>query len=135
MHSDAGRPSGCPPEGAVPESGSFYRLSAPRHSPGDSTTEDSWVLPLNTRKGPHYGNSSRCGAHAFSLFRDLESLRQARELNAWAARKSIAMVDLDEDHGLVLDTPSEVGDSHCDWWPEPPSRVPDATIVESRHDR
>lgn len=119
----------------MPEAGAFYRLAAPRHAPGEPTTHDSWVLPVNRKPSARAANPSECSNHGHSMFRSIESLQRARALSFWARAKSIAKVALDGHHGLVLDSPSALGDSHCDWWPEPSHWVPDATIVEARSDR
>ena len=125
-------PAGCPPDGHIEPQGTFYRLAAPRHQPGDPTEDDSWVPPLHTRTSELYESKDACEAFAFSLFDNLQVLLDARDHTPWARRKSIARVDLAPGMGGLVPSESDVGQGHYDWWPEPPDFVPVAETVEAR---
>lgn len=122
-------PANCPPDGHADSDGTFYRLCEPRHDVGEPTAKGSWRKPYKM-KGPHFGRTDECGAHAYSLFQDLEVLRAARDLNPWAASKAIAEVELTPGMGRILETPSEVAEGHWDWWPTPIDLVPAAVVIE-----
>lgn len=123
-------PANCPPDGHQETDGTYFRLCEPRHDVGAVAEKGSWRKPYKL-KGPHFGRTDMCEAHAFSIFQDLEVLRTARELNPWAARKAIAQIDLAPGMGRILETPSEVAEGHWDWWPAPIDLVPTAIVVEA----
>ncbi len=66
-------PPDCPPDGHQDSEGTYYRLCESRHSVGEVPAKGSWRKPYKV-KGPHYGRTDLCEAHAFSIFRDLNVL-------------------------------------------------------------
>jgi hypothetical protein len=118
-------PDGCPPAGHQASEGTFYRLAEPRHQPGDKTGLESWVLPVNNPKSKAcFGQKACCSCFGFSLFGSVEVLHDARKILRWARKKSIARVDLLPSMGRILETHSDVGPTHFDWWPSPSDLVP-----------
>lgn len=87
------------------------------------------MLPVETRTSPSYQQFDDCGAYAFSIFSELDDLVKARGIIAWAKKRSIIRVDLTPDMGVVLKTPSPVGDSHHDWWPTEGNEAPESEVV------
>ena len=131
MTSGVDLPADCPPLGHKAADGTFYRLAEKELQPGDKAGKGSWRKPYKVR-GPSLGKTDVCGAHALSLFKDLEVLREARALSPWAAGKSIAQTVLTPTMGRVLETPSPFAESHHDWWPNPDDFVPDADVIEAQ---
>lgn len=124
-------PPGCPPDGHEPAQGAFFRLTRATLDVGDEPVED-WRLPLDTKSSEAYQQVDNCLAYAYSLFKDLADLLKARESVPWARKKTIAQVDLEPDMGRVLQTESDLGPSHHDWWPSRNDLVPPATVIEGR---
>lgn len=125
-------PDGCPPEGQIPANGTFYRLSRPSAKLGDILPKEAWVLPVDTKTSESYQKYDQCSAHAFSICAELDDLVLARQLVPWASKKSIVRLELTPDMGVVLKTPSPVGDSHHDWWPSVGNEAPRAEVVEEQ---
>lgn len=115
---DASMPGACPPAESGPVEGTFYRLAEPHLSIGSTTAKGSWRKPHKV-KGPHFQRVDLCAAHAFSIFKSLEAIQEARKISPWAAKKSLASVDISSDMGNVVETPSDVADTHYDWWSSP----------------
>lgn len=125
-------PDDCPPVGHLPAEGTFYRLSRPSAKLGETLVSTDWVLPVDTKKSDCYQNYGVCECYAFSIFAELEHLLEARKFVGWAKKKSIARLDLTPDMGVVLKTPSDVGESHHDWWPTEGHEAPPAVVVEEQ---
>ena len=126
-------PEGCPPDGHEAAVGTFYRLAEPHHQPGEKTGPESWVLPVNFPKSKQcFGQVDRCGCYGHSLFGDVQVLHDARQILRWARKKSIARVELQPTMGRILETHSDVGPTHFDWWPTPLDLVPDAEVIEGQ---
>lgn len=124
-------PPGCPPESASPVVGTFYRLVLGRHREGETAEADSWVLPVNNKKSGCYQRTDQCACLAFSIFSNIDDLVNAQQLVAWARKKAIAQLSLDAEMGIADKTPSEIGDSHHDWWPGTDA-VPVAVVVREK---
>lgn len=62
------------------------------------------------------GNPSRvCRGHGLSVMRSIEDAISLKKRAS--GYKAIAVGNLSEDHGVVLDTPSDAHQSHVTWWP------------------
>lgn len=112
MSSARALPEGCPPSGHIPANGTFYRLTWPSAKLGDVLPKEAWVLPIDTKTSDSYQRYDQCEAYAFSICAEIDDLINARRLIPWARKKSISRLDLTPDMGVVLKTPSPVGDSH-----------------------
>ena len=122
-------PEACPPPSSAPTEGVFYRLTEPQLSPGNIPLKGSWRKPYKSR-GEYYGRTDVCEAHAFSVFGSLEAIQEARKINPWAAKKSLAKVEILPTMGNVLETASDLADSHHDWWSSPYNLVPESVVIE-----
>ncbi len=123
------RPPGCPPATAAPPDGTFFRLVSGKLRVGEAPGDGEWVLPVSKPKGECAGATDRCDCHAHSVFADVDDLRRARTWSQWVRSKAIASLQLRSDMGLIEASPSDIGDSHNDWWPingDPP----EALVVE-----
>lgn len=110
-------PARCPPDDARPLEMTAYRLAAPSHEVGGSTTDSDWQLPHQKRKGECAGKISVCDCHAHSVFADLDELLRASALVPWIRKKSIARVEIGLADGDLVKSPTDIGESHHDWWP------------------
>lgn len=126
----AGLPDGCPPDEAEPPHGEFFRLSRRNLAEGDVSAQEDWMLPHQNLKGDCAGDADRCECHAYSLFVDLDDLHAARRASPWFRKKSVAKIELVPAMGQILATPTELMNSHHDWWPTANVGVPAATVVE-----
>ena len=125
-------PDGCPPTGIEPPSGSYYRLAKPSAELGASLELEDWVLPLDTKTSAAYQQFDQCDAYAYSVFADVNDLHLARESVPWTRKKSIVRVDLGPDMGRTLPTPSPIGETHRDWWPNEGDVPPPNEVIEGR---
>lgn len=132
MATDGRLPDGCPPAGCEPPSGAFFRLAKPSAAIGAALERQDWVLPLDTRTSDVYQKHDVCGAYAYSVFADLGDLQRARESVPWTRKKSIVRVDLSPDMGRALQTPSPLGETHHDWWPNDYESLPPTEVIEGR---
>lgn len=85
---DASMPDACPPPESAPRGGIFYRLAEPHLSIGSAPAKGSWRKPHKGR-GPYYARVEICEAHAFSVFKSLDAIQDARRISPWAAKKSL----------------------------------------------
>lgn len=122
-------PAGCPPEGYIPADGVFYRLSWPSGKLGQTLPDESWVLPLDTKTSDMFQQFDECDAYSFSICSELDDLIKARTILGWAKKKCIVRLRLTPEMGVVLKTPSPVGDSHHDWWPSEGNEAPPSEVV------
>lgn len=129
MTSARGLPEGCPPEGHVAPDGTFYRLTRGNLLVGEAPSDDEWRLPVD-KPGPAYRQYDECDAYAHSVFGDVDVLLRARVSVPWTRKKSIARLALAPEMGRILETPSELGPTHHDWWPSSDGLAPQAVVVE-----
>lgn len=129
MTSARGLPAGCPPDGNTAPNGTFYRLTRRGLQVGETPSDDEWHLPVDKR-GPAYKQYDQCDAYAHSIFRDVDVLLRARVWVPWTRKKSIARLALAPEMGRILETPSELGPTHHDWWPSSHDLVPAAVVIE-----
>lgn len=132
MPSASDLPAGCPPEGNSPAEGVYYRLTAGDLQKGEQPPNSDWVLPVNKKKGDCAGRVDKCSCYAHSVFTSIDVLRRAREFSPWVRKKSIARVELSPSDGVVLETPSEIGEGHHDWWPSYDGSPISAVVVEAK---
>lgn len=127
-------PDHCPPSGHVDGEGDFYRLTNAGLAVGDCPPAADWTLPIDKRASEAYQRTDRCDAYAHSIFTDIEVLRNARRALGWARRKTISRVTLSPGTGRLIESPSDLGDGHRDWWPDPLDYIPPCVVVEARED-
>lgn len=121
-------PEACPPPDSEPGQGVFYRLGEKHLKVGDVPGKGTWRKPYKA-KGPNYGRSDVCEAHAFSIFESLNSIQGAREISPWAAGKSLARVEVSPEMGNLLETQS-IADSHYEWWSNPYNLIPESVVID-----
>ena len=124
-------PEGCPPEGAQPMEGTFYRLANKALDVGEPTDEASWLRPYQTRGTPYYKKPELPEAHGLSLFADLDDLHRALAFSPGMRKKSVAEVTITTNDGDLLHSPIEGGKTHHDWWTAPYDLIPKARVIEA----
>ena len=130
MSEELGFPDTCPPGDAQSADGVFYRLAARNLSVGDHPTSQDWQLPVHKRKGACAGDFDQCVCWSHSLFSDMQDLLDAAKTSDWVRKKSIARIELTPGMGLVDKTPSDIGDSHHDWWPSSKFGLESCVVVK-----
>jgi len=121
-------PGDCPPSSAQEPQGAFFRLVSGSLREGEVAGDGDWILPAMKTKGDCAGVTDRCECFAHSLFEDADDLLRAREQIAWARRKAIAEIELTPEMGVIEASPSDLGDSHHEWWPAD-NQVPQSQVV------
>nr|AXV46660.1 hypothetical protein pA58H3_p45 [Arthrobacter sp.] len=117
---------------AVPAEGTVYRLTTGKLKLNATASDNDWILPISKSSGectlPEANKRRECYGH--SVFTELQELLNAQKSIPWARKKSISSVSLT--CGWVESTPSSMGASHHDWWPEPLNHIPTATCVSEK---
>ena len=101
-------PENCPPEDADVSSGSAYRMVK-----GDPSPED--FLSFRELK-PDKAYPSECIASGLSVYTDAEGIRRLRSRVPRFRKMNVAIGKLDENHGKMKNTPSNMHESHHTWW-------------------
>jgi hypothetical protein len=123
-------PDECPPINATARTGDFYRLTSNHLKRGEIAPANDWILPYQKSAGECAGKIESCACHAHSLMTDPSDYVSGCSLSPWMRRKSLALVTLDRTMGVILETPSDLVDSHVDWWPSTQSLFPHAEVIE-----
>lgn len=123
-------PKDCPPPQAQPPSGRYYFLARKSAACGDTLGRPDWILPKDKPKGELAGRPDVCAAWAYSLFVDSGTLLRARSREPWVRKKCIAVIELSEADGVVLESSSSLGEGHHDWWPADYDADLGGTVVE-----
>ena len=82
-------PPNCPPEGHDEPDGEYYRYAPGHLGVGDDLPDEDWVLPVNKR-GPHFGHTDDCAAHALRLAEPGLSTEPSRPANATSSRTAFS---------------------------------------------
>lgn len=111
-------PDGCPPTGASPASGVFYRFVK-----SDPPTMDDFRRPIDLPRRQPIPPDELCAFCALSLYADLDDVALAREYIPGFRKKRVAMGELRTEMGvihrspqLLPTSPPVVLESHTDWW-------------------
>jgi hypothetical protein len=102
-------PAGCPPEDAfAPSGGVFYRavFTFP-------PTERDFYSQRKLRPDRQCGNE--CEARALSMFSTLDGCRRLKKLYFFKNHLIVSFT-LGTQSGLIRESPSQIGEAHCDWW-------------------
>ena len=101
-------PENCPPEDAEASSGQVYRMVKENPSPED-------FLSFRELK-PGKAYPSECIASGLSVYTDAEGVRRLRSRVPRFRKMNVAIGMLDENHGKMKNTPSNMHESHHTWW-------------------
>jgi hypothetical protein len=112
--------------------GDFFVLAEANLLPLQPTGPMTWQRPYEKPRGQFFGQTEDCDAHSLSVFAEVADLRNARDFTPWMRRKSIAMVRISRQDGRLKRTPTPEGDSHHNWWTDPHTLIPSATVIEGR---
>lgn len=102
-------PAGCPPAGATPRTGTFYRLL--------DGSDDDWRLPVELFGVRDEENpTTECKSHAFSIFSDLGDAQEMRRRVRRFRHHSIGAISIEPLLGVILLDKPDKNTHHC-WWP------------------
>ncbi|MBF0343945.1 MAG: hypothetical protein HQL06_06910 [Nitrospirae bacterium] len=102
-------PDDCPPEDAIyPQNEKYFRW-VDNYPP---TERDFFSL---RKLYPERKLPSECQARAVSIFSSFDECLKLRKFNYFKTRKIISLL-LNEECGLVKNTPSKDNKSHTSWW-------------------
>lgn len=103
-------PDNCPPEDAQSSSGTVYRMVTDKPSNQD-------FLSFRELK-PQKSYPSDCIASGLSTYTDPEGVRRLQSRVPRFRKMKVAKANLDESHGKMKNTPSNLHISHHTWWLE-----------------
>jgi len=105
-------PEDCPPEDAVPASGTAYRLV------GSPIAVDDFLSVRQRYPKRSFSNPEKeCKVHGLSVYRNIDHAQKTREIIPALRDRFIGVCTLRPEYGALKPTPSRItGLSHCTWW-------------------
>jgi len=116
-------PEQCPPKEAFSFNGNLFRFIN-RNKP----VQKDFKSYYDSKPG-HDWNGKECQARGLSVYKTLEDCKEMMEVIPALRKKKLAVAQINENCGLLANTPSTNSERHCTWW-IPASIIEPCSIFE-----